>query len=187
MGKFNLKALYEGFGIKHTLFLRGRNAAIRSDVSDWSATEQERAQKSTDTLYSLFLDRVDAGRPALSRAQIEPLAGGRVWTGAQAGACGLVDRHAGLLTALDLAAQAAAIGDGEYRVGVYPRAGGGSGGPRSPYGRVAAALGDLFLSPAVEKTTGLEPFLAALRPLLSIPALHFTDGTPLALLPFVWE
>ena len=187
MGKFNLKGLYEGLGIKNTLFLRGQNAAIRSDVSDWSQSEIARAQKSTDTLYDLFLDRVDAGRKSLSKAQIEPLAGGRVWTGAQASACGLVDRHAGLMTALDLAAQTASVGDGEYAVGVYPRRGGGGSGPRSPFGQMRAALGDWLVSPAINTPTGLEPFLAAVRPLLTLPVLHFGDGTPLALLPFVWE
>ena len=156
-------------------------------MTDWTDSEKARAQKSTDTLYDLFLDRVDAGRPALSKAQVEPLAGGRVWTGAQAAACGLVDRHAGIMTALDLAAQTAAVGDGEYQVGVYPRTGGVGAGPRSPFGRIGAALGDLLVAPAAEKKTGLEPFISALRPFLSIPALHFGDGTPLALLPFVWK
>jgi len=93
----------------------------------------------------------------------------------------LVDRPAGFLTAIDLAARAAGFGHGDYRLVVRPEAGGLGGIPTNPLGRIAAwarcALGE-----DVKTATLPEP----LRRVLDLPLLTYESATPLALLPFVF-
>jgi ClpP class serine protease len=129
------------------------------------------------TLYDLFLDRVAAGRPNLSRAEIEPLAQGRVWTGAQARGCGLVDRPAGFLTAIDLAVKAAGLNTDEYRLVPQQPQSGWGGLPKVPV--LEWALNALGL------TAPPKAVIDQVLPWAAQPALSFVPGTPLALLPFV--
>lgn len=181
-GKFDLSGLYWTFGLNKTLFTRGERAGLLSDATSWSADERAAVQKAMDALYDLFLDRVADGRSNLSKEQVAPLARGRVWTGEQARACGLVDRPEGVVTAIDLAARAAGFGEGDYRLVLAPDAGGFGGLPQSPLGQIAAW---------VSRPGGGVPETAALpdplRRLLDVPLLAFESGTPLALLPFVWR
>ncbi|MBU0553141.1 signal peptide peptidase SppA [Myxococcota bacterium] len=120
-GKFDLTGLYAKLGVHHEVNGRGQQAKIMSEASAWSPAERARVQAAMDELYDLFIQRVAAGREGLDAAQIRPLAEGRVWTGAQAFACGLIDRPAGLLTALDLAVIAADLGIGDYELYLAPR------------------------------------------------------------------
>ena len=59
-------------------------------------------------IYGRFLDHVSEGRE-LSRAAVEAVAEGRVWTGADALAVGLVDELGGIDRAIALAREAAAV------------------------------------------------------------------------------
>jgi protease-4 len=61
-----------------------------------------------DDIYGRFLDHVAAGRK-LDRAAVEAVAGGRVWTGNDALAVGLVDELGGLDRAVALAREEAGI------------------------------------------------------------------------------
>ncbi len=180
-GKFDLSGLYYTLGLNKAVFLRGKRAGLLSDATSWTDDERDAVRKAMDTLYDLFLERVADGRSNLSKAQVGPLARGRVWTGQQARACGLVDRPAGFLTAIDLAARAAGFGHGDYRLVVRPEAGGLGGIPTNPLGRIAAwarrALGE-----DVKTATLPEP----LRRVLDLPLLTYESATPLALLPFVF-
>lgn len=74
---------------------RGGHAAMWS--SDQAFTDVERAKlgEMVDRSYRLFLERVAAAR-GRSAADIEHVAGGRVWTGRQALQHGLVDELGGL-------------------------------------------------------------------------------------------
>lgn len=177
-GKFDLSGLYAGLGITTETYLRGQRANLLSFTSPWTPEDEAKVRTSMDALYGLFLDRVAQGRPHLTRAQVEPLAGGRVWTGAHARACGLVDRPEGLLTAIDLAAIAADLGDDEYRLIVLPEPGDFGALPGSPLGLLAAWFEARFavMPPAIPQ---------AIARLIDLPALQFAAGTPLALLPFV--
>ena len=178
-GKFDLSQALTKVGINRVIMQRGKRAALLSSAKPWGPDEKTLIRESMQTLYDLFLDRVAAGRANLSRADIEPLAQGRVWTGAQARGCGLVDRPAGFLTAIDLAAQEAGLGHGEYRlVPQAPEAGFG-GLPRFPL--LSTFLGWIGVSapaPAIVKQ---------LLPWADQPLLHFASGTALALLPFTFE
>ena len=68
-------------------------------------------QSSIDHIYADFTGRVATARKTTPDA-INAVAGGRVWTGAQARERGLVDRNGSLADALAAAAQRAQLGDG---------------------------------------------------------------------------
>ncbi len=76
-------------------YLRGDNADILASVAPFSEAQRERMRASIERIYSLFLDRVAASRK-LTREQLEPIAGGRVWTGRQALELKLIDELGGL-------------------------------------------------------------------------------------------
>lgn len=65
--------------------------------------------------YSVFLDRVAAGRGKTS-GEIDVVAQGRVWAGVDAKRIGLVDHLGGFDDALDAAAALAGVAKGEYDV-----------------------------------------------------------------------
>ncbi len=85
----------------------------------WTATEQERMQGFVDDIYDKFLKLV-AGSRKLKVEQVSPIAGGRVWSGAQARKLGLVDNLGGLDEALAASAREAALEPG-YQVIHRPR------------------------------------------------------------------
>ncbi len=196
-GKFDLSGLYRGLGVETELFLRGKRAALLSLEQAWDDDERAAVQASMETLYDLFLERIATGRTHFQKETLEPLAGGRVWTGTAARSCGLVDRPEGLMTAIDLAAIAADIGDGEYELVISPGPGEIGAVPASPLGLLGRSLfaegtswadGGLMrlLTPAVEALakTPLPPMPPAMARALTLPVLQFASGTPLALLPF---
>jgi protease-4 len=70
-------------------------------------------------VYDDFVNQVAKGR-GMTYEQAEPLAHGRVWTGAQAKQRGLVDELGGLDKAVELAKTAANI-TGDHQLVVYPK------------------------------------------------------------------
>jgi protease-4 len=97
---------------------RGKRATMFASL----AVERRRARRDVQAMmqatYDVFVGRVAAGR-GKTRAEIEPIAQGRVWTGTQAKQLGLVDELGGLDAAL---ADARALGkvDAAAEVEVYP-------------------------------------------------------------------
>jgi protease-4 len=82
-----------------------------------NALESARMQATIDTIYAQFKGRVVAGRK-LDATLVDSVAQGRVWTGSDALAIGLVDKLGGLDRAIQSAAALAKIKD--YRVVTYP-------------------------------------------------------------------
>ncbi len=81
--------------------------------------EGQRMQNSVDTIYDLFKSHVAAGRKRrMTRTDVDSIAQGRVWTGADALQIGLVDAMGGLGRAIASAAAMAHITD--YKVTAYP-------------------------------------------------------------------
>jgi protease-4 len=78
---------------------RGEHVAMFGPERPFSPAEREWVRQSIARTYELFLERVGGGRgrPA---AEIDPVAGGRVWTGRQALEHGLVDQLGGFQEAL---------------------------------------------------------------------------------------
>ncbi|MDE3018325.1 MAG: signal peptide peptidase SppA [Nitrospirota bacterium] len=101
-------------------------------------TDEERAifQSVIDSFYERFLTVVKEGRPNLSAEQIRKLADGRIYSGEQAKAVGLVDSIGYLDDAVALAKQQAGLAEarvvvyrraGEYRPNIYAKAMGANG------------------------------------------------------------
>ncbi len=81
---------------------RGKNADIYSSLQPWEGEQRAAVERSLDHVYRVFKQRVADGR-RLPLERLDDLAGGRVWTGEQALAHGLVD----LLGDFDLAVETA--------------------------------------------------------------------------------
>ena len=78
-------------------------------------------QNSVNKGYLSFTSKAAAGRK-MTLQRLQSLAGGRVWTGAQAKQIGLVDELGGLDKAIEIAATKAKLKPGAYKVAVYPKA-----------------------------------------------------------------
>lgn len=78
-------------------------------------------QNSVNKGYLSFTTKAAAGRK-MTLQRLQSLAGGRVWTGAQAKQIGLVDELGGLDKAIEVAALKAKLKSGAYKVAVYPKA-----------------------------------------------------------------
>lgn len=75
-------------------------------------------QMRTNEAYASFLEKAAKGRN-MGVEQLEPLAGGRVWTGEQALQLGLADLFGDLDRAIEIAAEKAGI-SGDFRLRYYP-------------------------------------------------------------------
>jgi protease IV len=111
-GKVDLHGLYEKIGLKKELLTRGRFAAIDSEYKPLTPEEREKVQKEIQVFYRGFVQRVAEARKR-PYDQVEPLAQGRVWLGAQAKMNGLVDEIGGLDRAVEMIKQRTNIGASE--------------------------------------------------------------------------
>jgi protease-4 len=120
-GKIILGGLMEKLGITTDGAQRGANADMYSAMQDFSPQARQHFVEELDETYRGFKDRVAAGRH-LSPDAVEAVAKGRVWTGEEAKANGLVDALGGYDTALQLAREAAKLpDDAPIDIVVYPK------------------------------------------------------------------
>ncbi len=101
-GKIVVRQLMDELGVDWGRVGRGAHAGIFSPLDPFSASERDRLDTLIDVTYRQFLERVAEGRD-MPLGEVEKIAGGRVWTGAQAERAGLVDRLGGLDVALEAA------------------------------------------------------------------------------------
>jgi len=104
--KFTLRGLFEKVGVDEQLLTRGRYADIESAYVPLSDAARQKLTGQIDAFYRAFVSHVAEGRKK-PFDQIEPLAQGRVWVGAQAKANGLVDQLGGLDRAIEVLKQQA--------------------------------------------------------------------------------
>ena len=150
--KPNLKGLYDKIGITKQLFTRGRFATLDSDYQPMSEAERKKLRESMDEVYGAFLTHVASSRHRKTE-EIEPLAQGRVWLGAEARQNGLVDEVGGLNRAVELAKLKAGIPSSELvKIAVYP---------------AKQSLFDKLLSKSME--TSIDPRVDALWKKLDLP------------------
>ncbi|MEE8392549.1 MAG: signal peptide peptidase SppA [Anaerolineae bacterium] len=107
-GKFALAGLYRQLGIGREAVQRGAMAGLYSETAPFSEKERERIRRDLGTSYALFKSRVAQGRE-MAEEQVEQVARGRVWTGAQAREIGLVDELGDFETALKTAKKLAGL------------------------------------------------------------------------------
>ncbi len=81
--------------------------------------EKQKIQRSVETGYDIFTSKAAEGRK-MSQDDLKKLAEGRVWSGIAAKSNGLVDVLGGIDTAIEIAANAADLKKGDYRVRYYP-------------------------------------------------------------------
>lgn len=116
MGKFELSGLWDKLGVNWDGIRWGENADLWSMTKPLTASNRAALEAAIDSTYADFLSRVAAGRD-MDRAAVRDIAKGRVWTGNQARANGLIDELGGLETVLEYASLQAGIPQG-HRVRV---------------------------------------------------------------------
>ena len=109
-GKLNMKGFYNKIGLTKEIITHGQNATLYSDYGGFTPTERERVEKMMKTIYEDFVRKAAMGRDK-SFDEIDDIAQGRVWTGKQAKALGLVDELGGLNTALSIAKEQAGFAE----------------------------------------------------------------------------
>jgi protease-4 len=94
-GKLAIGGVYDKIGINTEIISRGANANLFSMTRPFSKSEREAMTALLKDVYDQFLDKAIAGRKkagkTMARPELEKIAGGRIWTGRQALANGLVD------------------------------------------------------------------------------------------------
>jgi protease-4 len=116
--RFNLHGLYDKIGVSEQLLTRGRYADLDSEYTPLSDAARQKITGQIDAFYRAFVSHVADGRKR-PFDQIEPLAQGRVWLGAQAKQNGLVDQLGGLDRAIEVLKQQAHMSASE-RVTLVP-------------------------------------------------------------------
>lgn len=115
-GKIVTKGLWDWAGINWHEYTIGKNAELMSSNRKWDERERAIIRKYMEAVYNEFADRVKKGRGDRIKKDLEELAGGRVYTGKQALALGLVDRLGGLQDAIKFAAAAGNVSDYDIRL-----------------------------------------------------------------------
>jgi protease-4 len=101
-GKFDLSGLFDKVGIKWGHISTSENGGMGSETKPYTPANWIKLNAEMDQIYDHFTNLVAKGRN-MSLEQVEKVARGRVWTGEQAIALGLVDQLGGLEVAFELA------------------------------------------------------------------------------------
>lgn len=107
-GKADLSGLLGKLGVTTRTFRRGDKADILTLTRPWTEAERLVMEGVVRKFYETFLQRVAEGRK-MSTGDVDQVAQGRVWTGAQAKERRLVDVLGGLEVALQLARDQAGL------------------------------------------------------------------------------
>ncbi len=122
VGHFDAEELLGKLGLNLTTVKRGASADLFSVSRDLTDAERQTLQSWVDGFYDQFLDRVAEGR-RLAKPEVDAIARGRVWTGAQAQVRKLVDHLGGLEGAIAAAKERAELsGDVEIDDEINARA-----------------------------------------------------------------
>ena len=106
--KFNMKGLYDKLGITYDFVEKGPNALFYSDYADFTPEQRKRFADNHWAGFDMWLKDVAEHRK-MAYEQVTSLALGRVWTGRQAKANGLIDEVGGLDKAIEIAKDLARI------------------------------------------------------------------------------
>ena len=174
-GKIALGDAAAQLGISTETVKRGANADIYSPFSPFTPPQREKLLEFMQSFYDGFVEKVADARHTTPE-RIDAVAQGRVWTGAQAKAHGLVDALGGLDVAVAMAKERAHIPSSEdIELVIYP--------PRRSFFEVLSQELD------GRGTAGVWGLLAGRR----VPGVAtaaslqlFRRGEPLALMPMAW-
>ena len=119
-GKFSLHGLYDKLGVTKEILARGQRAAMFSEYRPWTEDERLRIRALMVSFYQDFVGKAAQGRKK-SYEDVDAVAQGRVWTGAEALQHGLVDKLGGMDVALAVAKEKAKIArDQDVSVVILP-------------------------------------------------------------------
>jgi len=155
MGKPVLADLFGRVGVATDTVAEGANATMFSASHPFSDEDWSRINAWLDAIYTDFTAKVASGR-GLTPEQVDELARGRVWTGADAKANGLVDELGGLQEALAIARRRAGLSP-SAPVRVFPRV--------SPFEQLRPA-----------ESSEARPAAARLSPLAALAGGAFSEG-----------
>jgi protease-4 len=118
---FNTETFFKDkLGVTFDRVNTNANSDFPAATHEMSPFQKQVLQKQTERIYAQFTSKAAAGRK-LPIDSLRAIAGGRVWTGTQGKALGLVDQLGGLDDAVKLAAQSAKLKAGDYRLKYQPR------------------------------------------------------------------
>lgn len=177
--KFVIDGTLTKIGMNMEGVTAGRYADLYSPIRPFNADERAKVEEQMQATYDTFVEKAAAGRQTTPE-KIDAVAQGRVWTGQQAKALGLVDELGGLARALEIAREQAKIDRGaEVELVVYPPKRGLYEALANPFGSGAGtgagALAALF---------GLGDHRAVQA--ITAPLRVFRRGEPLAIMPNVF-
>ncbi len=119
-GKFNISGLYNLLGLSTDHIATSPNATILYEQQNFTPEQRELVNKFMQEIYSEFTQGVADGR-SLKLEDVERIARGRVWSGAQARELKLVDEFGGLDKAIEVARKLAKIDPGrKVRIQILP-------------------------------------------------------------------
>ncbi len=180
-GKVALGGTLEKLGVNHDKVVSGANADIYSPFERFTEPQRARIDAVIGDFYKDFVAKAAESRKRTPE-QIDAVAQGRVWTGQQAKAIGLVDELGGLDVAIRIAKERAKIDPNEdVELVVYPPR-------RTLYEALTEDLGGLSDAGA---GASLLQMLAGGRDARAVAALTapmrvFRRGEPLALMPYTF-
>jgi protease-4 len=160
-GKLAVGGALARFGVTSHPMGKGKRATMFARLDGWTDDEKAAIFKSMDATYKVFVQRVADGRHKTPE-QIQPIAQGRVWTGAKAKELGLVDELGGLSAAIAYARTAAAL-PADAPLEIYP--------PRPTLRDIVATFG------GVRAPFGLSSSLTELAETLSPQAAAVVEHT----------
>jgi len=135
----NLQELFDKVGIRQETFKSGPHKDIGSPSRPMTPEERQILQGMVNDIYEQFIDVVAKGRK-MDRNKVREIADGRIFTGRQAKALGLVDELGNYYEAVQIAGNLAGI-KGEPEIIEY--------GPANPwekfFGNIRGALGSGLL------------------------------------------
>ena len=194
-GKFSVKGLFDLIGLGTHAWARGANADLLSMDAPWTDAQVELVRTKLAVYYRQFLEAVSEGR-GMTVDEVDAVAQGRVWLGAQAKERRLVDAIGGVHDAILAAKEAAGLAaDHPVAIEMLPKKSfidrlvGEVIPPLPIYAEVGAPPGEA--PPAADpQATEAERLLAPLvREHLGAAAdlVPFASGEPLFLLPYRLE
>jgi len=120
-GKFYARKFWGMLGVTWDEVHTSRNSLLWSSLVPYDDEQWKIVQRWLDGIYDEFISRVAEAR-GMPVAQVRKIAEGKVWSGAQAKALGLVDELGGMKEAVDLAKKLAGIApEAKVRLVFYPR------------------------------------------------------------------
>ncbi|WP_203568346.1 signal peptide peptidase SppA [Aestuariimicrobium ganziense] len=121
-GKFVTAGLMDKLALKHEGRSAGRRAQMMASDREFTEDEWHVLNRILDDIYEQFTTKAAADR-GMDHADLERLARGRVWTGADAKENGLVDHLGGVSVALDRVCELAGLDRDRAHVRAIPQLG----------------------------------------------------------------